>query len=73
MRDMESSRDVKVDTDEDPLALEVDVGDIELGGERHSVYGIRVFVQIRKKEIRRYYNRDDVYSDTKDERFWRRQ
>ena len=66
--EVESSRDVKVDTDEDPLALEVDVGNVELGRERHCDYGIRVFVWIRKKEIGRYYKWDDVYSDTEDKR-----
>jgi len=29
-------RDVEVDSDEDPLALELEVGDRELGGERHA-------------------------------------
>lgn len=66
---MESLRDVKVDTDEDSLALEVDVGNAELGGEGHCVYRIGTFVWIRKKEISRYYKRNDIYSDTEHERF----
>lgn len=69
--EMESLRDVKVDTDEDSLALEVDVGNAELGGEGHCVYGIGAFVWIRKKGISRYYKRNDIYSDTEHERFER--
>jgi len=30
------SRNIKVHTDEDPLAFELEVGNGELGGERHS-------------------------------------
>ena len=29
-------RDVEVDSDQDPLALELEIGDGELGGERHA-------------------------------------
>lgn len=67
--EMESLRDVKVDTDEDSLALEVDVGNAELGGEGHCVYGIGLFVWIRKKEISRYYKGNDIYSNMEHKRF----